>query len=304
MAQNIPSEDKLGGDQETAIPSESDKVSLNLADLDDDEDPISGGDLGDAGNPLDRKGRRAQWREEKERRSAAEQRALNLEREVAELRGRVSAIPAYQPPQQYQGPTVDHEQAEIDAIWDQQQMVLRSMSSPNMTEDDVKKASEQWRKLDTKRHSLMTRREIRANTTQEDPSAAEDRVVNQMLKAEYPQIFQSPPMVNRAIAEMQELMAQRRTGKSPALAREACERVVERYNLRKGKAPPPSEAERARYTSTSSRAGSGGSSSGTYTPSLNVLRTARGYTKHLPDLSDEERVAKWYKEVGRPNGLT
>jgi hypothetical protein len=93
-------------------------------------------------------------------------------------------------------------------------------------------------------------------------------------------------------------------GKGPAIAREACERVLERYGLRKGKSPPPSEADRARYTSTPSRAGAAGSSSGTYTPTLNVLRTARGYTKHLPDLSDEERVAKWYKEVGRPNGLT
>lgn len=299
---SIPADDKIGGEPES-IPSES-KVSLNLADLDEaDDGPISSGDLGGA-DPLDRKGKRSQWRELKEERERDRQRAAQLEREVAELRGQLSARPQYITQQQQQPSGPDPAETEIDGLWDQQQLLLRSIQAPNATQSDVDKATEAWRRLERQRQGLIVRQAVREHGGRgESEEAAQDRVVNQMLKSEFPEIFGNPPMVNRAIAEMQELMMTRGKPKSPAVAREACERVMERFGLRKGKVPAPSEAQQSRYTSVSSRAGAS-SSSGTYTPSLNHLRTARAYTSHIPDLSDEERVARWYRAVGKPNGLT
>lgn len=297
MAQtSVPAEDKIGGEAE-AIPAEG-KITVDLTDIDDDDGPLAAGDLN--ADTETRKGRRAQWRELKEERQRDRDRAMTLEREVAELRGRLSAQPVYVPQQQAAGP--DPVEAEIDGLWEQQQTLLRSIQSPNVAQADVEKASETWRKLERQRQRLIIRQESRG--TGETEEAAQDRVVNQMLKSEFPEIFGSPPMVNRAIAEMQELMMTRGKPKSPAVAREACERVLERYGLRKGRPAAPTANEQARYTSVPSRAGSSSSASGTYTPSLNVLRTARGYTKHLADLTDEERVRKWYREVGKPNGLT
>lgn len=297
--QSIPSEDKIGGEPES-IPSEG-KVTVDLTDIDDDEGALAAGDLN--ADTETRKGRRAQWRELKEERERDRQRATALEREVAELRGRLSAQPVYVPQQQQaQGP--DPAEAEIDSLWSQQQMLLRSIQSPNATQKDVDEATESWRKIERQRQRLIIKQETRGSATAETEEAQQDRVVNQLLRADFPEIFASPPMVNRAIAEMQELMLTRGKPKSPAVAREACERVLERFGLRKGKAPVPTASEQARYTSVPSRAGSASSASGTYTPSTNVLRTARAYTNHLKDLSDEERVKKWVREVGRPNGLT
>lgn len=302
--ENIPGESALGGGGEPeSIPSEN-KVSLDLSDIDEPDDgPLASGDLANS-DPLDRKGRRSQWRELKEERERDRQRANALEREVAELRGRVSAQPTYQP-QQQQAAGPDPDEAQINGLWDQQQILLRSIQSPNATQADVDKATDAWKGLERQRQRLIVRQAIREDGGgRETEEAAQDRVVNQMLRAEFPEIFSSPPMVNRALAEMQELMLTRGKPKSPAVAREACERVLERHGLRKGRPAAPTANEQARYTSVPSRAGSSSSASGTYTPSLNVLRTARGYTKHLADLTDEERVKKWYREVGRPNGLT
>jgi hypothetical protein len=300
MAQtSVPAEDKIDNEP-VSIPSEG-RPTLQLADLDDaDDGPIAAGDLN--ADTLDRKGRRSQWRELKEERERDRQRAQALEREVAELRGRLS-VPM---PQQQIRPTgPDPVETEIEGLWEQQQLILRSIQAPNATQAEVDRATEQWRKLERQRQKLTVKQALReSGAGPEDEEAAQDRVVNQLLRSEFPEIFNSAPMVNRALAEMQELMQVRGRPKSPALAREACERVAERYGLRRPKPAAPTESQQARYTSVPSRAGTSGSASGTYTPSLNALRTARAYTKHLPDLSDEERVRRWYLEVGKPNGLT
>lgn len=300
--QNIGAEDKIDGPQEQAIP-ESTRVSVDLNDLDldvADEGPIAQGDLGAA----DRKGRRTQWRELKEARDKAEQRAQLLENQMAEMRGRMSAQPTYVPvPAQPRQDAPDPGEGEIESLWEQQQMILKAIQSPASTQADVDKATEQWRRIERRRQGLIVRQAMREHgAPQDDGTAAEDKIVNQLLRADFPEVFANPAMVTRAIGEMQDLMA-RGKPKSPAVAREACERVMERFGLRRGRPAAPSEAERAKYTAVPSRAGQGASASGTYTPTPLVLRSARAYTSHLPDLSDEERVRKWARDVGRPQGL-
>lgn len=296
----IEDDDKPAAEPEVT-PSAEGQISIDLNDVDEEEEPAKTG-AGAQAIPEDRKGRRAQFRELKQAKVAAEERYLALERQVAELRGRLSipAAPALggQPQQ-----PVDPFEDEIESLFDQQQMLLQAISQAT-SDAQVKERSEQWRKLDKKRRALEIQQHLnRTGVGQQRSNGADPiQVANQLLQSEFPEVFQSEPMRKRAEAELEELVS-RGKPHSIATAREAAERILERYQLRKGKPPAPTAAEQARYTSVSSRAGANGSGSSNYVPSQNVLRTARAWSKHLPDLSDEERVRLWIQKVAKPGGI-
>jgi hypothetical protein len=293
----IADEDKPQAEPDI-LPSNEGKLSIDLSE--DDEEPEAA--LGAPTNtPEDRKSRRAQFREMKESKRRTEERYTALEREVAELRGRLSA-PQAPAPVYRQEPAADPIEAEIDSLWQQQQILLRSMQSTQTPESQVEKDSNTWRQLERKRRALEIKQVV-GETPRQDTGVTEERIANQLLTSEFPEIFNNEAMRLRAMAEMQDLMGRVGKPKSIATAREACERVMDRHGLRKSKAPPPTAAEQARYTSVPSRAGAAGGGTGNYTPSKNVLANARGYTSHLKDLTDEERVRKWIKEIAKPNGI-
>lgn len=275
----------------------SDKVAIDLNDLEDDEPE----QRAQPERTENRKGRRAQFREMREAANKKDEQIQQLTREMAELRGQMSARQQQVQfiPQQTQ--QMDPVEAEISSIERQQQMILRAVAGA-ANQQEAEQGSQEWRALERKRRALEIQQAMASTSRQQDPTATEDRVVNQMLRAEFPEIMGDGPMRGRAMAEMEELLS-RGKPRSIATAREACERVAERHGLRKQKAPPPSANAQARYTSVPSRAGTNGSASGQYVPSQNVLRTARAYTKHLPDMSDEDRVRKWVREVGKPNRI-
>jgi hypothetical protein len=289
-------DDELPETAEPAAPT-TDQVTIDLNDVDDDDGPDKGAS---ADAPEGRKGRRAQTREIKERARKSEERVETLERQLAELRGAVSV--RQQQPVFMPAPTqTDPLEAELESLEQQQQLLLHSVQNPNSSQEDVDKASKQWRKLERQRRELEVNSVLSKRQPQNDVS--EERIANQMLVSEFPEVFvNNEPMRLRAMAEMTDMLA-RGKPKSIATAREACERVLTAAGLRKGKAPAPSASQQSRYTSVPSRAGTASSASGQYTPTQNVLRTARAYTSHIENLSDEERVRKWVREVGKPNGL-
>lgn len=269
------------------------RMTVDLADAAEPDDD----DKGQAASPEDRKGRRRQWREANEERTRQRETITRLERQIAQLEARSQQAPQYvQAPQQQQQGT-DPTDAEIEDLWNQQQMALRVIQSAQ-GQADVEKASEQWRKLEGKRQKLMVKQAVAEAGGNQPRGPSTGDVEAQILQSEYPEVFANDSLRLRAQAEMIELA--RRHGKpwGLATAREACERISP-----KKRTTAPSPADQARYTSVASRAGASGGSSGGYTPSTLEMRTARAYTKHLPDLSDEERFSRWYRDVGKKGGL-
>lgn len=283
-------------DQQQQDPVEPEKLRVDVSEDQDDE----GEEKAQAASPEERRDRRRQWREarqkERERYSALEENYKGLERRIAELTTRL----AQPQPQQALQPReqADPASAEIEAISEQQGDLLALINgSPSATPEQLQRWSARWRALDNKRVDLLVGRRVAQSgrsQQQEDPRASEDRFVAQTLQAEFPEIYASQALSLKAQAEMVELMERHGKPRSLATAREACERVSPRR-----RAAPPTANEQARYTAVPSRAGTGGGSSNMVTPSLAQMRTARAYTSHLPDLSDEERFRRWWKEVGK-----
>lgn len=269
------------------LPSSEPKVSIDLAELDEPDDNR-------AETPQERKSKRQQWREVKEGRNRDAEELKSLRQELAELRGRFQNFPQFpqQGQQQRQAEPADPNESKIESIEAQQQVLLQAIRSANDGEV-VKSAETQWRKLERQRRDLEIEAAIARRGLDKPPKVDEIEMGNMALRAEYPEIFADDALRLQVQAEMLKL---HRQGKpvNLATAREAAERVSPKRVSR-----PPSEAEKAKHISVSSRAGAQGSASGNYTPSTAELRTARGYTNHLPNLSDEERVKIWMRDVGR-----
>lgn len=247
-----------------------------------------------------KKERREEFRRETLR-EVGEERARReaLERQVAQLQGQLHGFVAAQPQQQRQAPQEEAGDPEVEGLWDQQQGIMQQMrNTPNMTEAEVTRLTKQFRQLDNKRRAKEAQHAVRTAMAQVPAGASQEDIDGRILAAEFPDVINDPEKRLRAQAEMVALM---KTGKPYGLAtaREAAAKV--RGPGRR--VPPANPADAAKFTSQSSQAGGSGGGNQKFAPSRLQLSAARAYTAHRQDLSDEDRVRVWAKDVGKKHGL-
>lgn len=234
------------------------------------------------------------------RAQAAEERAAALERQVAELRGHVQGIQQVVPRQAQadddENPS-DPAMAEVLGIREQQNGILQQLRAQGITQEETNRLTRQFNKLDQKRRFketeiVVSRRQMQGPS----PQQLQEETDNRQLAAEFPDVFGDPAKMRRAQAELIDMV---RAGKpyNIATAREAASKV--RGPQRR--VPAVNEADKARFTSVPAQAG--GAPAGRFQPNRLQLSAARAYTSHMPDMSDEERVRVWAKNVGKKHGL-
>jgi len=260
-------------------------IVVDLSEDEDDESP---------GEPTDRKGKRQHFRQLREGLNAEKERNTRLERELAELRGRVSSIQQAPAPAQQQREEADPIDAEMDGIEAQQEALVAQMRDQNISEERFDKLKKQYKQLGRKLVGLAAQKVQREQAPAVDPVAYE----NQMLQAEFPDVFGDPVKLQEAKTELMKL---RRAGKpiNIVTAREAASIVAKRYRR---PTVEPSAADRARHTSVPSRPGASGASA-SWSPTKAQYSAAMAFTAHLDNLSTEERLKVWVKKVGKPHGL-
>jgi len=278
---------------EPAAPAEG-TLAVNL---DDDDDDAPGAEP--AAEPEGRRARRGRFVSGLKSELATEREARQrLENQIAELRGRVSAIrqPAYQAPAAESEPYA----AEIDSYDAQLSGLLTQIRAPGITEEVAEKLADQYRKIDRQKRRLEIRQFNEMEKAISEPSARIERE-NEILNSEFPDITGDPIKLDEAALELKKLThGPRKLPHNLATARIAAKLVQARYARTK---PPLSASDASRFTAESGRASASAASSSTFTPSKNHISWARAYTSHREGLTDEQRVKIWAKEVGRPNKL-
>lgn len=272
---------------------EKPQLEVDLTDDGDDDGPVEA--TPEKESRRDRRRRKvselgAELRTEREQRT-------RLERELAELKGRVSGLQTgFQALPRQQAEPADPLQREIDGIEAQQDAILVQLRNGQMSEEQATNLAKQHRSLERERRKLEMRQ-----FSQESGGGAPDRseYENQMLAAEFPEIFNDPIKLGEAKVELMRLNRTRGLPINYATAKLAAKAVADKYTRRSS---PPSDADKAKLAAESGRAGAAGSSS-RFAPNKMQLSAARAFTSHMEGLSDEQRVKIWAQKVGKPRGL-
>lgn len=284
--------------QEPAPQTDPDQVRVNIEELDDDTD--AGGPVDPA---IDRKTRRAQHRELKQALQERDKRIEEMSRQLAEINGRMSQQ-AQQQPQYVQVPPPVPEQTEEEAaiatIEETQRAINAAVGNPQLSEAQVQALTKEWNKHERKKNELIAKAVIKREMSSQQMS--DETIQTRILQNEFSHIYANPVLRASASTEMEYLCYNLGRPRNAATAREALQRVHAR--LQPPRTAAPTDAQRSKYTSTPGRAGASAGGNGShFTPTKAQLNAARGYTAHLNDLTDEERVRKWVKDVGKPTGL-
>jgi len=280
-------------DESVKSPAESTGLQVDLSE--DEDETVDGENNAPASGGESKKGRRQSFRKLRDTLEGERTARASLEREIAELRGRVDGIRSQVPAPVQQAQETDPIDQEIDGLWDQQQFILGQLRAEGIPDAHANRLQEQWRKLDRKRRTLEIKQAV-GGEIQQPPSQQDYE--NRMLAAEFPEVFGDSIRLQEAKTELMKLVRQ---GKPLNIitARAAAQAVQGRYVR---KPAPLSDSDRAKHASVSGRAGAQGSGD-KFTPSSGQLRTARAFTSHLEGISDEERVRIWAKKVGKKNNL-
>jgi len=265
------------------------RLEVDVSEDSDDDEPEA------AAAPQDKKSRRRHYRELKTELQKEREARANLEREIAEMRGRISAVQAMPRVIPQAAPEADPLEAEIDSVRDQQQGILAQLRSEGLAPEQREKLERQFYSLDRKRIGLIAKAEAGPVA----PQQSREDVENQILASEFPDVFGSRVRLMEARAELVRLMDERKMPLSLATARLAAKTVQERYSR---KPSPPSPADAAKHAGIPGRAGAHGGGT-KFVPDARQLRAARAFTSHLEGLSDEQRVKIWYDKVGKKHGL-
>lgn len=294
MANEGPAAVETEIEPEPPVTPATKEVSVDLSEPDDDDEP---------GQPetLDRKGRRSGWKTLKSKLEAKDKDISELREKLARLEGRVSAPQAPVVVPQQRETEVDPLAAQIDEIADHQQALAVAIRSAE-NDATAERLSKQWQKLDRQRRSLEVKQAIAEEGGERGEPLTQDQIVGKILSGEFPQIYADPGLRMQAHGIYLQMIRREGKPQGMATARAALERVAGSAGL--GRKPAPSEEAKAKYGSVPARAGGQGAQQ-TYTPDKYTLRTAIAYcdTPKRRDLSDEEKVRIWVKEVGKPSGL-
>ena len=287
-------EPEQGQPAEEPAPPEQRQLTIDLAEVDDDAHE----DKTQAPQPEQKRARRQAVRELAAQKKELEHRFQTLQTEMAELRGRVSVpAPAANPGTAAGADPLDTELKNIEA---QKDGLLTAIQALPQNDPRVPRLAELWQQLQDRRDDIRDeKKEAKKEAKrQRAPEHEEQRRQNIQLtlEAEFPQVYSDEELRLRAQAEFAGL---RKRGKPDGLAtaREACQRAMGKSGVGRP-IPGPTDLERTRYSGIPARAGTQGGSAGQWVPNRFEISTARAFTKHMPDLSDEERVRMWAKMTG------
>lgn len=268
---------------------------------DDDDGPDVAARPGQAG---EKPGRRGQFGAMKRSLKDAESKYAALEREVHELRGRVSAPqPVVVREGARQEQQTDPAEAKIDGIQAQQEAVLSALATPGLPADQQDKFRKQWYKLDRQRYEAVADAAAARQRPQQQVTAndMEMAAASAALQADFPKVFESEYYRQLAIAETNRIAGEKRQRPGLAHAREAAALIYARNGLGVVRTPPASAEQRARYESSPTRPAT--APKDTWTPNKQQYKLAMAFTEHRKGLTDEQRVRAYYNEVLKPAKL-
>ena len=256
---------------------------------DDDDDGDAGGD-----DNLDKRGRRSWAREAKQKLADYESKLQEMTQKLAQLENRPPVQQVYQAPPQTQQTQQDPVKQRLGEIRQEMQHLAMAMSSKDTPEAERQKMIDRSWALDEERISLAARA---AQPRQQGPQMTYEE---QVMRAEYPQIFQDAALYHAANAEFA-LLARAAGGPGGLpMMKEAATRVFQRMGIGQKK-PAPSEAEKAKLSGTSGRAGASGTNGNqvaiTKRDISDALAYFNGATGKYAGWNDKQKVDYWLKNV-------
>lgn len=218
--------------------------------VDDDEEPEI--DIPGEVPTRDEK-KRNRWKEHTEARVAAETKAAELERQLAEERGRAQALyeAQRQQPQQQQDPFAAQEQMVLKEI-ENLRKDFANMDSTKLSNEDVERFHGRWRDLDTAHKTIITRREIRNATAQQPQPNTMAQAAEVHVRMNYPELADNAVALQYTNGLLIQAQAQRarQTGRNEAPTMQMLDEALKetRRALSLGPKAPPSQAVKARFS--------------------------------------------------------
>lgn len=230
-----------------------------------------------------REGKKAQ--EELERERAEKQ---ELRERLARLEGVVSATARQQPANDGKDPF----EAELDAIYDEQQSAYHAaqaeIAAGKMTPERTKHYERIARDIDTRRARVNARREIAMT----EP-LRQQQTARQQWEAKHPEVYGNPRAYEYAEGRFKQRRALGETI-TAAVVDEIMEEAKVQFKL--GGKPAPSASERSRLSGTASSGSGGGGSKEPIALSRGLRKIALAAYDDLPEA---EALKRWTEKTGR-----
>ncbi len=270
-------------------------ITVNLDDDEEDEAPRQAGQR----TPRD-ENRRNRYREQVEARERAERERDELKGKYSEIEGRLNQITQQlQSPRQPDGgaqpgthPAVAREQ-ELRRLMQETSEEFDMLSPEAKNKPEIRKRySERYQAYDTERQRLNA---YIANGAPAQPQNQHQNNMQVMLMARYPDVMSKGEHFQYADASYKRLIA---TGAPDNW--DTIDKAMEetRRQFRLGKAPPPSQATKARYSGVGS--GANGTASGGGSRKIELTKEDRVMARHaFPKLKQEDAYKAFAKMLAK-----
>jgi hypothetical protein len=298
----MPAEDRIEDDfQQQPAPVEGEKPPLVISTEEPDEDEGDG--AGQQTQELDRRGRRAHYRELKKDHAQTKEELAALKRELQELRqGRREPERREEPARPTDPPELAPIRRRLDELTSHMDDMMVTARTAELSPDQAKALNRRYQQAVDERAALIARGvaiQERARAPQQDQAADP---VGMILRSEFPEVYADRGLSSLAQYHFDRLV---KAGKDPSDI-ETSREALRRTRIAAGtgqKRPAPTDADRARHASVTARAGAGGSGGG-WTPTKAHIRTAVAWAQAKGmDVSEEEAARRWYHKVGKPGKL-
>jgi hypothetical protein len=190
------------------------------------------------------------------------------------------------------------EQDDFDRIMKEQEIILRQVRTPGLSEEQVKELTDRYKKLNRELLEGTADRRVKAALKEFKPAQGPD-THEAMLRAKYADVFGNDNARDYAWALFLQMRA-KAAGK-PFDVAEAHEKALSdaayEFGLRRRQAPAPSKAQQARFGGT--RADATERSAGK--PRHDLTREERTMAREMfsrqKDWSDEKKFSEWAKRM-------
>lgn len=249
--------------------------------------------------------KRNRWAEHKAKTEAAEAKAVELERQLAEERGRTQAFQDAQrqmPQQQQADPFVAQEQMVLKEI-ENLRKDFANMDSTKLSQEDVERFHGRWRDLDTAHKTIITRREIRNAQAQQQPPNTVAQAAEVHVRMNYPELADNAVALQytNGLLIQAQAQRQRQTGRAEPPTMQMLDEALKetRRALSLGPKAPPSQAVKARFSGMPATQ-SGASSNGRKTVQMGKDERAMARAR-WPKLEPEKAYRLFAKEQADRN---
>lgn len=290
--------DRIEDDVQQPIAEEPQKLTIDVSDPDPDDDEGEG--KAAASPELDRRGRRAHYRELKRDHEDLKSKYEALERRISEGQQRQQQQEPARPSDPPGLAPIRARLSELESIED---ALMAQASTANLTPEQAKEVNRRYRAVKREEQALIADGRDIVRRHQQPQVDHQRDAVGAVLRSEFPEIYSDEGLSGLAQYHFKRLV---QSGKDPSdieTSREALRRT--RTAAGTGPRPAPPASEKARFASVSARAGAnGGSQSGSWQPHQGHVRTAREWAKAKGlDVDDKEALRQWAQKVGKPAKL-